>query len=80
MKTLTIEEAPIRTFATKEEAQAEAKRIRETPRAGDAWALFYGHLDAYVVEVRPKAKPYCNPALLRTNGTAAYYPISGITR
>lgn len=65
--------APPKAFATRAEAQSIADSISNKPRSGVAHPLFYGYLDAWIVEVRPRTKPYSNPGVLREDGTIAKY-------
>lgn len=60
-------------FDVKSEADAVADAITNAPRKGVATVRFYAFYDAYVVEHRPRKKPYSNPALLRNNGEFVKY-------
>ncbi len=72
-KTISEADAPHRAFTDRSEAQTAANAITNAPRQGMANVQFVGAWNCYTVEVRPRAKPYTNPAVLRENGQIAKY-------
>ena len=66
-------ERPAKRFATRGEAQAAADEITNSPRRGAARIQFVGAWDCWLVEVHPRGNPYCNPGVLREDGTVARY-------
>ena len=64
---------PARRFTNQAEARQVAQQITNKPRSGIAKAQYTGAWDYWIVEVRPRAKPYSNPGVLRADGTIAKY-------
>jgi len=69
---MSEEANPHRAFS-KAEAVAVAAAISQTPRSGVAEAQYTGAWDCWVVEVRPRANRYGNPAVIRVDGVIARY-------
>lgn len=72
-RNVSEEESPAKVFATRDKAVAAADVISTTPKSGIARVQFSGAADGWLVEVRPRNEPYCNPYFLREDGTVANY-------